>query len=173
MRRQPSPRSGSRRLRRSAVTQGEFDANLHRFDERMQRLFARSDERHQENVRSNERLLAEMDKRHASLLESFRVMFDRRLGDLNQRMDDFRAQTSADVDRIREVMGEMRKEWRLLRWNIWVAACATVIGIASFNSATTSAVLDAFESGRNTAAAIAEARHAAEHHDAPERERPP
>lgn len=60
---------------------------------------------------------------------------------------------------IREEIVEIRKEWKLLRWNIWIAACTTVLGVAGAMSAMNSVIISAFESGRN-ATVTATARHA-------------
>lgn len=147
MRRQTRYRAGTTGYRTSGITRGEFDAHLRRFEESMQQSFARYDQRVSEMDRKYDQRLAEMDRR---LSESDKA-FDRRLNDQAKHV-------ASQVTAIREEIIEIRKESRYLRWNIWMAACATLIGLASLNATISSSIIGAFESGRNTATATAEAR---------------
>ena len=165
MRRQTRHRTNTAGYRTHGITRGELDAHLRRIeeslrrsDESMQQNFARLDQRIAESDRKYEQRIAESDRRFEQRLAEM----DRRLSEtdkaFDRRLNDQLKHFTSQVTVIREEIIEMRKESRYLRWNIWIAACATLIGLASLNATISSSIIGAFESGRNTASATAEAR---------------
>lgn len=174
--RQQRHRSRSKRhrsVRDGGILRGEFDANLRRFDDRMNRMFAKSDERmaqHRREIdeqftKETERGIAGSDRHLASLLKSmeersaadaerFQQTMNARFRDMDKRIDDMKQLFAA----LREDLAETRKDMKLLRWHIWIAACTTVLGVAGAMSATNSMIISTFESGRS--ASVATVRNA-------------
>lgn len=112
------------------------------------------DERREQNRKESDRRLAEMDQRFAEQLTSFRDMLDYRFGAMNKRIDDMTQHFTERVASIHDEVVEIRRESKVLRWNIWIAACTTVIGVAGAMSAMNSTIISAFESGRNSSTPI-------------------
>ncbi len=158
MRRQTRHRTNTAGYRTHGVTRGELDAHLRRIDESMEQNFARLDQRIAEMDRKYDERTAASDRRFEQRLAEM----DRRLSEtdkaFDRRLNDHLKHFTSQVTAIREEISEIRKESRYLRWNIWIAACATLIGLASLNATISSSIIGAFESGRNTATATAEAR---------------
>ncbi len=112
------------------------------------------DERREQNRKESERRLAEMDQRFAEQLASFRDMLDYRFGAMNKRIDDMTRHFTDRVASIHDEVVEIRRESKVLRWNIWIAAGTTVIGVAGAMSAMNSTIISAFESGRNSSTPV-------------------
>ena len=155
MQRQQRHRSRSTRSTKPARQRSELDAYLRRSDERMSRIFARN-ERH---TQRDERLIAGISGRFDATVDRWLERLDQRFAAVNQTMDDMEMGFRADVNAVRDEVVEIRKESKLLRWNIWLAAGTTVLGLAGVMSAMNSVIISAFESGRSSTA-VSAVRHA-------------
>lgn len=158
MRGQTRHRSGRRHYRTDTVTWGEFDAHLRRFDERLDQTLERIDAR----FAAMDKRAAATEKRIEQLSGEMNRGFDRLSAEMDRgfRLERERVdvQFAALHERQRlnhEEIVEARRETRSLKWNIWIAACATAVALASLNATMTSGIISAFESGRNMAAASA------------------
>ncbi|RZT41671.1 hypothetical protein [Cupriavidus agavae] len=87
----------------------------------------------------------------AHMREMFGAM-DARNAEHYKRTDALVRDLKEDFRAMKVEMAEIRKDFRSLKWNIWMAACGTVIGLATLNATISSNIISAFESGRNMAA---------------------
>ncbi|MWL87856.1 hypothetical protein [Cupriavidus sp. SW-Y-13] len=161
-----------RRTRSGPITRNEFDIQMAHFsaltreryeaEAELRRQWNDSYERRRAKERADdERREAEHERRAAEFratLAEWKAENDRRhqehrdnlAADIENQKHE-RAQWRADFQAIKNEMAELRKDFRSLKWNIWFAACGTIIGLASLNAAMSSNILSAFESGRNSA----------------------
>lgn len=166
----PRSRTGAARHRTGWVTRGELDAHLRRFDERAELMFARIDERF---ARTDERFAridersAEADRRLAEYVAQSRAeqreareRLEAKIAEGDQREKEERQRVAAQIRQSRKELLEARKEWKALKWNIWTAACATAIALASLNASMMSNLFEAMAWGRDMALATAEANRA-------------
>ncbi|GJG96330.1 hypothetical protein [Cupriavidus pauculus] len=151
------------------MTWGEFDAHLRRFDERLDQpleridaRFAAMDKRAAATEKRIEQLSGEMnrgfDRLSAEMDRGFRLERERvdvQFAALHERQREHEVRFTEQLKLNREEFLETRRETRSLKWNIWIAASATAVALASLNATMTSGIISAFESGRNMAAASA------------------
>ncbi|WP_066735744.1 hypothetical protein [Cupriavidus sp. D384] len=143
---------------RSEQFKRECEARSEQFKRESERNRKEAERRTEESNRRADELLKAMDQRMTIDLNNFREMMDVNMRRMDTRIDDMKQHFTAQVTAIREDVVEIRKESKLLRWNIWIAACTTVLGVAGAMSAMNSVIISAFESGRS--ASVASARHA-------------
>lgn len=145
----------------SEITRGEFEAHLQRLDQQAESHAKMLDLRIEGIGKTLDTKVAAMSDTLVAKFDGLSSGLDGTIQGISKALDSrlqaYEDRVKQDVSDFKNEATETKKEFRSLKTTIWIAALTVVLGIAAFNATVLSNMVASFESGKNTAANIAQA----------------